>query len=200
MIDYLFSIDHSKARSNGLKVASENIFDKYLIYPLVEIVSSNVHARISMLDYYIPNLFTFFSFVSRAVGIYALLYDNYKLAAVGFLVGYWFDCADGFYARKYDTCTNFGCLFDHTNDFVMFVLLAFVCMSKNMHTTVVLILFMAFFSLNEIAWTESEFNCPTAYFDVLCKMSNNFHILDKSFIKYFGTSTWAFIVALSMNL
>jgi phosphatidylglycerophosphate synthase len=63
-----------------------------------------------------PNGITTLSLLSAVLSI-ILFYNNYfTLATIFFLLSYYFDCADGAYARRYDMVTDFGDLYDHFTD------------------------------------------------------------------------------------
>lgn len=63
-----------------------------------------------------PNMFTTISLVFGIIaGIY--LYRNkYSESMICFAVAYFFDCADGYFARKYGMETAFGDFYDHISD------------------------------------------------------------------------------------
>lgn len=201
----LFEVDHSKARSNGLKSPLENLIEKNVIYPLIDAMSKITNKFVNQISifsiniqYWIPNFYTFCSFTSRAIGLAALFYDKYKIAAFGFLIGYLFDCLDGYYARKYDQCTNFGCYFDHINDIIMTLLLFVISIHKRMYLTSLLIVFLGLFSVNQAIYDENHFNNSSPFFNFVVNKFENIHLLDKSFIPLFGTSTWVMLVFFSI--
>jgi phosphatidylglycerophosphate synthase len=41
--------------------------------------------------------------------------------AITFYISYWFDCMDGYYARRYNNVSKFGDLYDHIKDVVVMV-------------------------------------------------------------------------------
>lgn len=55
---------------------------------------------------------------------------NHELAAFMFLVSYFFDCMDGFYARKYDQVTDFGDYYDHAKDLLIVVIFVYCIWNK----------------------------------------------------------------------
>jgi len=64
----------------------------------------------------IPNLLTLTSFLTASAAIAAVLHHRRILAAGLWVVAYFFDCADGNYARRYDSTTKLGDLLDHVGD------------------------------------------------------------------------------------
>jgi phosphatidylglycerophosphate synthase len=48
------------------------------------------------------------------------LYKNKPmLSVICYFISYFFDCCDGYYARKYNMCTKFGDFYDHVKDWVI---------------------------------------------------------------------------------
>ena len=64
----------------------------------------------------IPNLLTLTSFLTASAAIAAVLHHRRILAAGLWVVAYFFDCADGNYARRYNSATKLGDLLDHVGD------------------------------------------------------------------------------------
>jgi phosphatidylglycerophosphate synthase len=65
-----------------------------------------------------PNMITTLSNIACIITILLLSNANYYLAAFFILVSYFFDCAYGHIARKYNMVTVFGDYYDHNSDFV----------------------------------------------------------------------------------
>jgi phosphatidylglycerophosphate synthase len=64
----------------------------------------------------IPNLLTLTGLLAAAAATAAVLHHRRILAAGLWIVAYFFDCADGNYARRYDSATKLGDLLDHVGD------------------------------------------------------------------------------------
>ena len=63
-----------------------------------------------------PNMLTTVSLFFGALSCY-LLYHGYNLLAmITWFIAYYYDCADGFFARKYNMVTKLGDLYDHVSD------------------------------------------------------------------------------------
>ena len=72
-----------------------------------------------------PNMITTLSNVACIITILLLLNANYYWAALFFMLSYYFDCLDGYMARKYNMMTSFGDYYDHISDFIkIFTILA----------------------------------------------------------------------------
>ena len=51
---------------------------------------------------------------------------KYKIGSILYVIGYFFDCMDGNYARMYNMVTEFGDLYDHISDLLKFLFLLIV--------------------------------------------------------------------------
>jgi hypothetical protein len=72
-----------------------------------------------------PNLITTWSLLIGLSSAWFLWNGDYLLAAVFFMVAYFYDCLDGNFARMYNCTSKFGDIFDHISDIVKVV--AVVC-------------------------------------------------------------------------
>lgn len=73
-----------------------------------------------------PNDLTSISLILAVTGIAIYLNGYYVAGALLYFISYYFDCADGNYARKFNMVTKFGDYFDHTSDVFKFLLFIFV--------------------------------------------------------------------------
>jgi len=67
-----------------------------------------------------PNDITVLASITSLVTFYCIATDRPRLAAVFFLIAYFFDCADGVVARRFNQCTTFGDKFEHARDWITF--------------------------------------------------------------------------------
>jgi phosphatidylglycerophosphate synthase len=74
-----------------------------------------------------PNMITSLCVLSLLVSVYLLIRGNIIGFALFYLLSYWFDVLDGYYARLYLMETDFGDNYDHLTDILGFVLLILVC-------------------------------------------------------------------------
>jgi phosphatidylglycerophosphate synthase len=77
-----------------------------------------------------PNTITTISLLFGLSAVYAVYKDYYKLGGVIFFLAYYFDCADGKFARKYNKATIFGDYYDHISDLTKFILMFYVLYFK----------------------------------------------------------------------
>jgi phosphatidylglycerophosphate synthase len=97
----------------------ENPVDDVLL-ALSDRVSSQLH-KLNV----VPNQITMASLLSGLISAYLIYQEMYVPASILFFVSYFFDCLDGYYARKYDLVSEFGHWFDKTSDFFKLVLIAY---------------------------------------------------------------------------
>lgn len=64
-----------------------------------------------------PNMLTTISIIFCGITVILLLKSYFYIAAITFLISYYFDCMDGHFARKYNMVTVFGDYYDHIADF-----------------------------------------------------------------------------------
>ena len=57
------------------------------------------------------------------ISIYFLLNYNICLFIVAYLISYFFDCMDGYFARKYNMVSKIGDMYDHFKDVTVHILL-----------------------------------------------------------------------------
>jgi phosphatidylglycerophosphate synthase len=114
-----------------------------LIYKVVEPMSDLFH-----LFNMTPNQITTLSLITGLIAIYYSLKKKIWLFAFFFALSYILDCVDGYYARKYDMCTNFGDFYDHTKDILIAGIVIFIickhCYKKKIYMPI-LILFASLY-------------------------------------------------------
>lgn len=82
-----------------------------------------------------PNTLTTLSIIFTLVGLY--IYQKSKpkttfvvVGAIFYFIGYYFDCADGNFARKYNMLSEFGDYYDHISDCIKISILFYVVYSN----------------------------------------------------------------------
>lgn len=71
-----------------------------------------------------PNALTTYSLAFGALAVWAAVRRRAALFAVAWTVSYYFDCADGHFARTYGMTTKFGDYYDHFKDYAVTLSLA----------------------------------------------------------------------------
>ena len=153
--------------------------------------------------HFTPNMITTLSNLFSLAAIYCVYRRNFIVAAVLWIIGFFFDCVDGYYARKYKMVSEFGDLYDHISDVVTYLLLwatLFVVDVK---------LFALFFSLNVFLGIlmSVHLGCQEMYYDKddsaaldlskqLCFAKNKKELeTQMRYTRYFGPGTFAFYIA-----
>jgi hypothetical protein len=92
----------------------ENPIDNILI---------DIAELLSPISYFLgltPNILTTISIIFSGVSVYYLKERNFPSASYMYMIAYYFDCMDGFFARKYKMYSKFGDLYDHVADIFKF--------------------------------------------------------------------------------
>lgn len=183
---------------DGRKICSEmdNPIDNIMI-TLCEPIASELY-RIS--PKITPNMITSVGMIIGLACIYALYKKRYITAFILYWICYFFDCLDGYYARKYNMVTKFGDYFDHFRD--IFVSGAVIYLLYiNMNTTkrdvyvITMIVFtigmLTHFGAQELNSVSPEHNDCLRMLTPLCKHKD--HI---TFTRYAGCGTFILVVSL----
>ena len=72
-----------------------------------------------------PNNITFLSAILSFLSIYYFCKKEYKISSLLWFASYFFDCADGYMARKYDMITIEGDYYDHISDLIPYLILVY---------------------------------------------------------------------------
>jgi phosphatidylglycerophosphate synthase len=115
-----------------------------------------------------PNGITILSLIFGVLAVVFLYKDHPVLSVIFYYISYFFDCLDGYYARKYDMVTKFGDMLDHIKDWCVNIAFTFVLYKKykNKLTTtgwVIAILFFLFLFVMQLIF----FGCQERYYDKL---------------------------------
>ena len=77
-----------------------------------------------------PNGITTISLILGLSTSYFAYNDKYIIAAITWLLAYYFDCADGKMARKFKMTSKFGDLYDHVSDILKHIILFYILYNK----------------------------------------------------------------------
>ena len=148
-----------------------------------------------------PNGLTTLSVIFGLLSFKSIMFhDNFKLASLLLLVAYYFDCLDGYYARKYKMETYIGDYYDHFSDIIKIALILFAIYYKrpDVFTSSNIIIFLIFIYLmmTHIGCQEKNVitNLPTLSpsLTILKKLCNNKNNI--KYTKYFGTGTFILVI------
>lgn len=151
---------------------------------------------------YTPNVLTTYSLVFGLMSAYFFYYSHNLIAICLFIIAYYYDCADGFFARKYNMTTKFGDIYDHISDVCKIVLIFTIMYYKdsNKFITIFPVLLITFsISLIHLGCQETLYDKDESY---SLKQLTNICISDPNkvmkYTRYFSTGTFMIIVMLSM--
>lgn len=144
-----------------------------------------------------PNILTGFSILFTILSGYTFYLDYRVLTVIFVVLNYFFDCADGNFARKYNMESKFGDKLDHISDALGFVLFIYLFYKKNKNLLFKLIpLGILFFLINsnEIGCklkkrkNKSNITSTINYTKDLCIINND------KFIYFFNSATNMIII------
>ena len=178
-----------------IKSEFENPFDNILI-DLSDIISPYFNKM-----NFTPNGITTLSLITGLLSCY-FLHKNKPFLSVSLLfLSYFFDCLDGFYARKYNMVSKFGDYYDHVKDIVVNLLLLYILYNRNkdkLNKKEIIIFSFVFclfycimsvhFSLQEIIYDKPEESDTLGY---LTKYVDNKEQAENliTYTRYFGCGT-----------
>uniref|UniRef100_A0A6C0AYS3 CDP-alcohol phosphatidyltransferase n=1 Tax=viral metagenome TaxID=1070528 RepID=A0A6C0AYS3_9ZZZZ len=138
-----------------------------------------------------PNMITSVSAFYGILASMCILYNFYFLASMNYYIGYFFDCMDGNFARRYRLTSKFGDIYDHVKDIVVSYGLMGVLVYKhgfdnfNIFLTVIFAIIFGFNNLY-LGQQETYFDGEKSEFLKLFTIKNNYSL---NFLKYFGCGT-----------
>jgi phosphatidylglycerophosphate synthase len=145
-----------------------------------------------------PNMLTTLSLFFGLASCYLLYKGNNTLAMIFWIIAYFYDCADGYFARKYKMTSKFGDVYDHISDATKMILLLFVMYNVNknkLKTTLPIIIAFSMLSFVHLGCQEKIYNnddesVTINKLKILCPNAKYI-----KFTKYFGTGTLMMVVA-----
>lgn len=152
-----------------------------------------------------PNILTTISILFAGITVYLLFNKYYMLASFMYLVSYYFDCMDGFFARKYKMYSKFGDYYDHIADitkvtFIFFTL--YYINSKKFFTFLPLIiifgiLFNIHIGCQELYYDKNESDVLNI-FKKICPVRNkndkNEILNAMTYTRYVGCGTFNLLI------
>jgi len=149
-----------------------------------------------------PNILTTYSLIAGVLSAVALYKGLIGLFVVLYMLSYFFDCADGHYARKYDMVTRFGDFYDHIKDASVSILIAFIIYKRynpfiSLWMKICLVILFILMNVHmgcQQKNMEKTKGTDTETLDsniILCRQSSWIHVT-----KYFGVGTYQLIVIL----
>ena len=145
-----------------------------------------------------PNLITTLSLIFNATGVYYISKFKFRIGAVLFFIGYFFDCLDGNFARTYNLTSKFGDYYDHLTDIITYVYLIYTIYNINIPSTLkkylLLLMVISVIPLSiDLGCKErhSEEKQSLSVLKYLCPKKEYVH-----FTKFFGSGTAILVISL----
>ena len=176
---------------DGKKIAVEmdNPIEKYMIY-LCEIISPFL-----FYFHFTANLITTIGLIFGLIAVY-LIWKGYKASAfIFFWLGYFCDCLDGYYARRYNQRSKFGAYYDIARDWIVTSAIIIIILMKLKNSRVKLaygIVTIILFLLMAIHMGCQEKNTPIEKQSETLKLSQHFcpNKNDIHVTRFFGSGTF----------
>ena len=170
-----------------------NIVDKHL----------HIFFELGMTPNTLTTIGIFFGFLTA----YQILQGRLWLAAIFWIIAYYFDCADGKFARKYNMVSKFGDLYDHLADLgkVIVVLVALFYSNKKRSTAkqwffIIILIVLGILQTIHIGYQESIYNKTdeSPYLNMVRKIFVNEETADTiiCYTRHFGCGTWYLFFAI----
>lgn len=172
-----------------------------LFYELSEITSPYVYSI-----GFTPNMITTLSNIACIITILLLFNSNYYWAALFVLIAFYFDCMDGYMARKYKMYSSFGDYYDHISDIIktILILCALYYIDKNKFYNIIpiLVLLGILMTINiscQELLIDSNDSDSLKSIKKICPIKNNDEIKNTLIsTKLFGVGTFQLALALSI--
>jgi phosphatidylglycerophosphate synthase len=144
-----------------------------------------------------PNILTTYSLITGLISCYFLNKKKLLLFSIFYAISYFFDCADGSFARKYNMTSDFGDMYDHIKDISVSLLVLYITFknSRKNITPPIILISLIFLSLCIYHLSCQENNCDEKFkdknngffkpFNSLCKG----HVHHIRWTRFFGTGS-----------
>ena len=126
-----------------------------------------------------PNTLTTLSIVVTLLGLYLYKKKYIVLGSILFFIGYYFDCADGSYARKYKMETKYGDYYDHIGDVFKIIVLLYLVYSLKLKRNLIYFLVILFSIFGVIFFIQMR--CQEKYYRMISKLKNLKYIESDTF-------------------
>jgi phosphatidylglycerophosphate synthase len=179
------------------KLPSE--IDNYIDGILYKFIDS--HIQIYKKLGFTPNTLTTFALITGYITAYLITQKKFYLAGFTFFLSYYFDCADGKFARKYNMVTIFGDYYDHFSDVTKVCLILFALYKTNaikfkkIIIIIILLFILAMYHMGcqQCLYKSEVTESPTL--DIF-KSTEESCIKNVNYTKYFGFGTFNFVLLL----
>ncbi len=165
----------------------------------------------TQLDFYkslclTPNMLTTFSLIAGVYAAYLIYNGDFVIASILYIVAYYFDCADGKFARKFNMITKFGDYYDHISDVIKLILTVYALYITNAKyfsyliiiAPLLVLLLCIHMGYQEVIYDQDESGSLSVLKKLVEKDKNPERTIQYS--KYFGCGSINLIVAIIIFL
>ena len=160
-----------------------NPFDNFLTHIFDKYVSNFFYACNLT-----PNMITTLGLLSAVISMIYFLKEVFILSGGFFLVSYFFDCADGYYARKYNMTSKYGDYYDHIVDLLKLLsfgtIVLYKLYSSGRFLSMVILIFIALMTGKHVSYQEYVYNntksvieSPTLKFTSIFSNEKNINVI-----------------------
>lgn len=160
--------------------------------PIDNIIYKFVKPHSNQLDNFTPNFITTISVIFGILALYNYHQESYILSAIFYFLSYFYDCVDGFHARRKNMETIFEYYYDHISDLIINGIISYYLIKKYKNTPylnyIIFILCILLFGMYFHTSCQEEYHNKTQdtniflnYFK-LCKNKHNKFLIYSRFI------------------
>jgi phosphatidylglycerophosphate synthase len=150
----------------------ENQFDNIFIHYADKY--SGYYNRIGL----VPNDITTLSFIFGLLSIVMINNKYYIFASNFYLIAYYYDCVDGYMARKYNQITVFGDYYDHITDLIVHGIVTYQIFSVYSKLSSIYN-YLPFLLILGYGGVSIHFGCQEIYYNKINSNSKSLNILKK---------------------
>lgn len=163
--------------------------------PIDNLIYLFVPKTSKLLDNYTPNFITTLSFISAILCLHFIYKNKIELGILFYFLSYYFDCVDGFHARRKNMCTKFGDYYDHITDIIIQILLAIFIFKKiknykYKNIIISTIIILAIFMYIHLSLQELYYNKNDSDFLNIFQFKNTIYTKYLPISRYFGSGTF----------
>lgn len=132
-----------------------------------------------------PNTLTTISNVFGITGLLLYYFQVYYFSALMIMIGYAFDCFDGYYARQYKLTSTFGDWYDHISDITVHGILAWMLYQNYYDQLIVIYMSLLLVFMMCIHMALQEMYCGNKHGSFLCFLRYAFYFNQKIDPEYY---------------
>lgn len=151
-----------------------------------------------------PNHITTLSLIFGILSIYYFYKEKFIVSGIMYFISYFFDCADGHYARTYKMVTKFGDYYDHVKDVSITSIMLYLIFryhiknkSKNIILYMIVITILSILMMQHFGCQEKYYKNDVDTLKHFKKYCNTHDVENKiKYTRFIGSGTLILIVSL----